>query len=109
MPGNQPNIGDTRVIKACPLCQTQYNPWQAQVLEERRDAHLVHVKCQKCGSAQVALILAGAVGVSTIGLITDLTPTDVIKFKDSDFVEVDDIMEIHQMLEENTFSITAYN
>ena len=94
-----PQGGDMGVIKVCPSCQTAYYPWQTQILEERQDAHLVFVECHKCGSGQVALIVSSALGVSTVGLVTDLTSTDVLKFMDNTYVEVDDVLDIHQQLD----------
>jgi len=105
MRGAPNNGSDMPVMKVCPVCQTSYYPWQAQVLEERHDAHLIFVECHKCGSGQVALIISGSVGVSTVGLVTDLTPTDVIKFKDSEHVDVDDVLEIHQHLDDATVGL----
>lgn len=90
--------GDMKVVKVCPVCQTSYYPWQAQVLEERPEAHLIYVECHKCGSGQVALIISSAMGVSTVGLVTDLTPADIVKFKSSEPVSVDDILEIHTLV-----------
>ncbi|MFC1662902.1 hypothetical protein ACFL04_01910 [Patescibacteria group bacterium] len=102
--------GDMRVMKVCPSCQTPYYPWQAQVLDEKHDAHLLYVSCHKCGSGQVALVLTGAVGVSSVGLLTDLTSNDVMKFKTGDYVTVDDVLEIHNFLEDVTVSslISSY-
>lgn len=96
-----------RVVRTCPVCQTSYYPWQAQVLEERQEAHLIYVECHKCGSGQVALILTSATGVSTLGLVTDLSPTDVVKFTNSTPVSVDDVMEMHQLLERHSAALLA--
>lgn len=107
MHGRPHHGGDMRVVQVCPVCQTSYYPWQAQVLEERQEAHLIYVECHKCGSGQVALIITSAVGVSTLGLVTDLTPGDVVKFTSSDQVSVDDVMEIHQLLERHSAGLLA--
>lgn len=88
-----------KLIAHCPLCNTQYNPMMAKILEEREDAHLMHVECRKCGSSIVALVLAGGLGVSSVGLITDLTSEDVVKFKNTRDVRSDDVIELHAILE----------
>lgn len=71
----------------------------AKILEERDDAHLMHVECRKCGSSIVALVLAGGLGISSVGLITDLTSEDVLKFKNTRDVRSDDVIELHEILE----------
>ncbi|MFA6271874.1 MAG: hypothetical protein WC693_02055 [Patescibacteria group bacterium] len=84
-----------KLISYCPLCNTQYNPLSARILDEREDAHLVHIKCKSCNSSIVALVLNGAIGISSVGLITDLTSDDVLKFKDGDEVTSNDVLDLH--------------
>jgi hypothetical protein len=92
-------IEGLRLITTCPICNTQYNPVAAKIVEEREGAHLIHIQCRHCGSSIVALVLIGGLGVSSVGLICDLTPEDVSKFKNSKEVSTDDVIDIHQLLE----------
>lgn len=87
-----------RLISYCPLCNTHYNPLAAEILEERDDAHLIHVECRKCGSSIVALVLTGGVGVSSVGLVTDLSGEEVLKFRSRDTIRVDDVLAMHSVL-----------
>lgn len=87
-----------RVISYCPLCEASYNPLRARLLEERDDAHLVHIQCSNCGSSIVALILSSAVGITSVGLVTDLTGDDVLHFKDGTQVTADDVLDFHSWL-----------
>lgn len=95
-----PNEG-LKLISYCPLCNMQYNPLSAKILDERDDAHLVHVECRRCGSLIVALVLTGGIGISSVGLVTDLTSEDVLKFKDQDKIQTDDVIELHSALEQD--------
>ncbi|PIS42824.1 MAG: hypothetical protein COT24_01440 [Candidatus Kerfeldbacteria bacterium CG08_land_8_20_14_0_20_40_16] len=90
-----------KLISYCPLCNTQYNPLAAKILEEREDAHLIHIECRRCNSSIVALILTGGIGVSSVGLITDLTSDDVLKFKDADDLNLDDVLDFHEALQKD--------
>ncbi len=88
-----------KIISACPLCNVHYNPLQAHVIDQRDDAHLLHLECRNCGSEVVAAVLNDQVGVSSVGLITDLTSDDVLKFKDdASDVTVDDVIDLHAIL-----------
>lgn len=89
-----------RLISFCPLCHTHYNPWQTRILEEREDAHLIYLQCRKCGSAVVAVVLTGLFGVSSIGVVTDLTSDDVLRFKEAEAVTADDVLDAHLLLRE---------
>lgn len=93
-----------RLISTCPLCNTQYNPLSAKVLEQRDDAHLVHIQCRRCESSIVAVVVMGGVGVSSVGLITDLTSDDVLRYKDKDSMTDDDLLSLYQEVSSDTFA-----
>jgi len=95
-----PNFFDEsiRIISFCPVCNNKYNPIEAKVLEEKEEAHLIHIKCRRCQSSVVALILTSSLGISSMGIVTDLNSDDVLKFKTSKSISADDVIEIHQIL-----------
>lgn len=78
----------------------------AQILEEREDAHLVHTVCRKCSSSIVALVLTGGLGISSVGLVTDLNGQEVLKFRALAPIGADDVIDAHQLLhsEQNFFT-----
>ncbi|MEK7665842.1 MAG: hypothetical protein AAB337_03120 [Patescibacteria group bacterium] len=88
-----------RLISYCPLCQSEFHPMEAQLLGERGERHLVHVRCVHCHNAILALVLVTKVGVSSVGLVTDLTYDDVLKFRASRRISVDDVLSVHEELE----------
>lgn len=87
-----------RLISYCPICNTHYNPLTAQILEERDDAHLIHIECRKCGSSIVGLVLTGGLGVSSVSLVTDLTGAEVLRFRRSESIDSDDVLAAHEVL-----------
>ena len=87
------------LISMCPICNTKYNPVQVKILEERDDAHLIFIVCKNCGSGVVAVVMNGGFGVTSLGLITDLSADDILKFKDVDEIGTDDVLELHKFLE----------
>lgn len=87
------------MISFCPLCETNYNPMEARVLGEKEDGHLLHIRCKKCWNSILALVLVSNAGVSSVGLITDLTYDDVRKFSGRDTsVTTDDVIAVHELL-----------
>lgn len=88
-----------KIISHCPVCHYNYNPVEAKVLEESDDAHLIYIKCRRCQSAILALVLANAFGVSSIGLITDLDSQEVAKFKELEAVSGDDVLSVYESLQ----------
>ena len=87
-----------KLISSCPLCKTEYQPFQANIVDERNEAQLVHIQCQKCQSSVVALIMNGPMGLSSVGLITDLSSADVERFKDEATLSETDVLNTFKAL-----------
>lgn len=86
------------LITHCPVCSLRYNPLEAKVIEEANNAHLIYIKCRHCQAAILALIFANSLGISSVGIITDLNSDEIIKFKSAEPINCDDVIEIHQLL-----------
>ena len=72
---------------------------EARVLGEEGEAHLLHVRCRTCSNAVLALVLVTHAGVSSVGLVTDLSYDDVVKFRHGERVNLDQVIGIHEALE----------
>jgi len=90
--------GDLRVLTACPFCHTSYSIRAARVLAQKDDGHVVHIECRSCGGSIVALILAGGLGIQSVGVVTDLTRGEVEKYSQHQPVSVDDIVDLHRAI-----------
>lgn len=99
---NQWNDG-LRLVSYCPVCETRYNPMEAKMLGEDGETRLLHVHCRKCQHAILALVLTNQVGASSVGLLTDLSYEDVLKFRSAQRVTVNDVMDIHAILEDGSW------
>ncbi len=87
-----------RLVSHCPVCHYHYNPLEAKILDENETAHLIYVKCGRCKSAIVALILANSFGISSVGLVTDLDSQEVNKFRESAKISGDDVLATYELL-----------
>jgi hypothetical protein len=91
--------GDSiRLVSVCPLCDAKYVPAQACVLSEQGDTRLVHATCRKCGSATLALVVENDAGGSLVGMVTDLSREDVLRFHRGRRVTTDDVIDVHEGL-----------
>ena len=88
-----------QLISYCPLCAMSYNPQEARILGEKEDSHLLHIQCGNCSNAIIALVLISSVGVSSVGLVTDLSFDDVLRFKNARPISTDDVIEVHDALQ----------
>ncbi|MBI4143183.1 hypothetical protein HY480_04895 [Candidatus Uhrbacteria bacterium] len=88
-----------RLISYCPVCDTSYNPMEARVIDEYGERHLMHIRCKKCAHAILALVLTSGMGVSSMGILTDLAFDDVLKFREAQALTTDDVIALHNLLE----------
>lgn len=93
------NFENLRVISSCPICNARYHTAEIRVLEERADAQLVYLQCRKCRSSVLAVVLANPLGVSSVGLVTDLSGDDVLKFRHQNVLSGDDVLDVHLTLQ----------
>ncbi|MBD3359640.1 MAG: hypothetical protein GF365_02965 [Candidatus Buchananbacteria bacterium] len=93
---------DVSMIAYCPFCESDLNPVKAKIIDDRDDSQLIHIQCNNCQGFILALLTKTANGLSSVGLITDLTFDDVFQFKNKLKLRADDIIEIHQALASKT-------
>lgn len=86
------------VLKTCPLCTCEYSQSDVQVLEEEEGLQLIHVTCASCQNAILAYIVESTVGLSSVGMLTDLTVTDVTRLRDTDPVGDNEVLALSQAL-----------
>lgn len=98
---NKFNYNELKFIQECPACHTPRKIFKASVLEEDENNRLIYLTCPYCQSSIIMLISLGIFGLNSIGLITDLLPLEVIKFKDDEDIKANDLIDLHQYLINN--------
>ena len=88
-----------KLIKDCPLCTFSYETGKVVVLEEYNESHLVHITCQKCKGSILHMIVTTSLGVSAVGIITDLSAVEVAKLRKKPAVSEDDVLEFHKFIQ----------
>lgn len=106
---NNPNyfedgLENLKIITSCPICNLKYSSAEIRVIEERNDAHLVYIKCGRCQSSILAIVTANQLGVSSVGILTDLSGEDILKFKKQPAVSTNDVIDMHQLLKSKSLS-----
>ncbi|MBU0625620.1 hypothetical protein KKF05_04720 [Patescibacteria group bacterium] len=91
---------DVKLISYCPLCGSSYTPLQTQILGEKEDSHLMHIQCGNCSNAIIALVIISSVGVSSVGLVTDLGSEEVDRFRGDCQVTTNDVIDMHHLLQD---------
>lgn len=83
----------------CPFCGTYYSSNNAKIILGKENFLLLHSRCQICGSSIIAALITNQIGVSSIGLITDLTFEDAVKFKENKAVSPDEVLDVYTIFE----------
>ena len=84
-----------RLMNQCPVCKGAYRADQKNILEERNSAHLVHITCPHCLNSIVAVIVTTPIGLSSVGMLTDLTAEDVSRLSHRSSLSADEFFACH--------------
>jgi hypothetical protein len=92
-----------KFINRCPICSSLYDTNDAKLFSRNETATLVHLTCNKCSSYFVAMVLLMGQGVSSVGMITDLSFDDVKRLYNTQPFTTDEIIDAHEEMQTNTF------
>lgn len=93
-----------KMMAQCPLCKKSYSEKEAKVVEEKNSAHLVHITCPHCYHSVLALVVVNQLGMSSVGMITDLNIEDVSRLKKFDPISEDELLNFHSLLKNKQLS-----
>lgn len=68
------------------------------------DMHVVHVRCTACSHSVLAVLLVSSSGVSSVGMVTDLSFEDANRLKQAESISADDVLRAHDFLGSAEFS-----
>ncbi|MEI6288533.1 MAG: hypothetical protein WCP18_03065 [bacterium] len=97
-PANHQPDEAIKLMSHCPVCHYNYNPFEAKVIEENAGAHLLHIKCRRCQSSILAMIMTSNFGISSVGMVTDLDGIEISRLKDLSEVDSDDVLNVYEIL-----------
>ena len=89
-------------MKECPLCGAVYKASAVATIEEHESGHLVHVTCSKCQNAILAMVMITPIGMNSVGMVTDLSAADVVRFRRRAPITEDELLNFHLFLKRET-------
>ena len=87
-----------RQISVCPVCGGDYGKNRARLFAAKANANLAHINCEKCNSNFIAMILLMNNGISSVGMVSDLTLQDAEKIHHRPVIDVDEVLEHHILI-----------
>lgn len=98
-----------KFINKCPLCGKVYNLEHAYLFAEESAAQFVHITCNHCQSYFVAMILMLGQGLSSVGMITDLSLEDVKRLYKTSAITLDEALSGYQLMKTTHFNSLILN
>ena len=92
-----------KLISHCPICNQTYKPKSAKLFVSDSEAKFVHFTCADCRSHFMAVVMAAPRGVGTVGMVTDLSFSDVQKLYLAQPLTVDEVIEGHKFINSPEF------
>lgn len=92
-----------RIINRCPLCGGSASRLEARLLGQTPERQTVHVHCHECAGSIIAYFMMSGMGMTSYGLVTDLSFDDFIKFNHGSSIELDDVIRAHENLKSPYF------
>lgn len=92
-----------KILSDCPVCHQKHFPADIQLIEEREDGHLLHVRCKTCQSCLVVLVSLSNQGLNLIGVLTDLGSEEVRPVHDHGALSANDMIALHEKLRDKGF------
>lgn len=89
-----------KLLATCPHCTAAFDQLDRVIIQESNHAELLHVRCRTCQSSLVTLLFSTGPLISSIGLMTDLSQEDVVKFQLAEEVSEDDVFTLHRWLQQ---------
>ena len=91
-----------KLLATCPHCAAPFDRLVRTTITQSQKAELVHVRCGACQGSLLALLFSTGPLISSIGLVTDLSREDVVKFQLTTQVSEDDLFALHHWLQQPT-------
>ncbi|PJA47690.1 hypothetical protein CO172_00315 [Candidatus Uhrbacteria bacterium CG_4_9_14_3_um_filter_36_7] len=92
--------GAPSAVSECPFCHTTYVHTKIHLLWQEGGKHFLHLHCQKCAHAVLALLFSQQMGASFIGILTDLTFEDALALSSKKSISLDMVLNMHICLQE---------
>jgi hypothetical protein len=88
-----------KLIKKCPVCQSDYQQAMMQVLEESDYGILTYASCQGCGANLLTKFSVLPQGVIGNAILTDLKPQEVLDFAERKNLSADEVLDVQYLLD----------
>ncbi len=91
-----------KVMRECPVCATGFESEQIRTVENTKGSHVLHVTCPVCSNSLIFLVGSTQLGIGLIGMVSDLTYDDSVRFRRKESLSEDELIDCYQALGETS-------
>ena len=96
------------ILSRCPFCEAVFEQREAHIVGETPRQQLVHLQCRFCAHAVLTLINLSPKGFFSIGMLTDCSREDSVRFALSPIViGENDVLQTHLSLQDDAAFLRA--
>lgn len=88
-----------RLNARCPICGNVYDLQKLRIIGEREGQVLAYIDCATCSTALLSILTMSPNGMTAHGLVTDLSPEEVVEAEGWTTVSSDDVLDMHEFLD----------
>lgn len=92
-----------KIVGKCPICSAEYKTEHARLFAKKESANLVHICCGKCQSSMLFMIMIMGQGLSSVGMVTDLSFEDASRLYSAREITLDEVLEGHDLINTDQF------
>jgi len=92
-------MNEVNLLMKCSICGTKYGKQSIKVVQNKKDAMLVHVNCDSCRSASLAVINKGIQNndnIVTLGILTDLDYEEACNVLRKEPISSDEVLDLYE-------------
>ena len=87
-----------KVMRECPVCTYEFDAEHIRTVESREGSHVLHASCPSCQNSLIFLVGTTQLGIGLIGMVSDLTYDDTVRFRHKEALTDDQMIECYQAL-----------
>lgn len=105
--GDQSYLERLVTSSRCFFCGSVRGSLSAGVIEDMGERKLMHIGCEACGHAIIAVVTFSEEGLFSVGLRTDCTSNDALRFQALRPLGADDAISVHETLRDGDSFLKA--
>ncbi len=92
-------MNEVNLLMKCSICGKKYGKKSINVVQNKKDAMLVHVNCDFCQSSSLAVINKGVQNndsIVTLGILTDLDYEEACNLLRREPISFDEVLDMYE-------------